>query len=126
MDPWRLADPVLAVSIRAVASRDQTQHVADHQPVEDSRQSQTKPRIAHVAGAPGGRLDVLPGRSGYLDDCRPDRADVPAAANSCIARHRTATRAVDSRVLPQSGTRRGHRARTGGTEPHVPRLSRIR
>ena len=53
----RLADPVLAVSVRAVAPRPQAQSADGHRALEDSRQPAPQPRGADAAGAarsPGG------------------------------------------------------------------------
>ena len=47
----RLADPVLAVSVRAVAARPQAQSADRHRPLEDSRQPAPQPGGAGAAGA---------------------------------------------------------------------------
>ena len=58
LDSRRLADPVLAVPVRAVAAGLEAQHAAAHRALEDSRQSAAQPRLADAAGAcwsPAGR-----------------------------------------------------------------------
>ena len=68
LDSRRLADPVLAVSVRAVAARPEAQHAAAHRPLEDSRQPAAQPGRADAARAARRRLDVAARAALVLDD----------------------------------------------------------
>ena len=80
LDPRRLADPAVAVSVRSCATRLEAKHAADDQPLENPGQPPAQPRRARIAGATGGRLDD-PSRSLLvLDDDRVGRRGVAAPA----------------------------------------------
>ena len=53
VDPRRLADPRLALPLRAVAPRGQAQPAADDRALEDPRQPAAQPRLADVAADAG-------------------------------------------------------------------------
>ena len=88
LDSRRLADSLLAVSVRAVAARRQAQHAAAHRPLEDSRQPAAQPRRADAARDAGRGLDGAAGSALVLDDggARRHCLAAPAAARTPAGR----------------------------------------
>ena len=125
LDPRRLADPVLAVPIRAVAPRHQAQHAAAHRALEDSRQPSPQPRRADAARDAGRGVDGPAGPALVLDDDGADGHRLAAAAARRAAAGRAAAGAVVCGVLAQPARRRGYLAGPGRARPDLPRQQRV-
>ena len=108
LDSRRLADSVLAVSVRPVALRAEAQHAAAHRPLEDPRQPAPQPRHADAARAARRRLDGAAGLALVLDDdggrrssrrscCRSSRACSAGPARRSRFRSSSATCATTRR-----------------------------
>ena len=83
LGPRRLADPAVAVSVRALADRPPAQSPAADGPLEDSRQPAAQPDAAGDVAALPVRLDRAAGPPTGVDGdraCRDHAADHPAAA----------------------------------------------
>ena len=76
----RLADPVVAVSIRPFAARRDAQSPAAHLPLEDPRQSAAQPDASGDAAAARRRMDRPAGTPDRLDGDRAGGGRVPVAA----------------------------------------------
>ena len=96
LDSRRLADSVLAVSVRPVALRAEAQHAAAHRPLEDPRQPAPQPRRADAAGAARRRLDRPAGLALVLDADGGRRRRLAAAAAVRAAARRAPQGAVVS------------------------------
>ena len=121
LDSRRLADPVLAVPVRAVPPRHEAQHAAAHRALEDSRQPAPQPRGADAARDAAGSVDGPPRTSRVLADERAHGHRLAVAPARRAAAGRAAEGAVVCGVLAQSPRRHDHRAGPGCAWPDLPR-----
>ncbi len=102
LDPRRLADLVVAVSVRAVATGIEAQYAAAHRPVEDPGQPPAQPRRTDAADPCGSRMDLAARFPMVLDDGSHRRARVTTVAGCGAAPDWPDEGAVGPGLSPQS------------------------
>src|SRR5213594_1546853 len=109
MGSRRLADPRVALPLGAYATRSRAESSPPDQPMEDPRQSETKPRRAERVRAPCLGLD-LAARVALGVDPRGDRGPRLSDLSACLARPQgsrgpSALRRFSTRLAPRAGDR---------------------